>query len=262
MKFYFSGVESKAELAMLREAEVSRLLLDPTQLAKLHGELDGFRLSLDSGAYRLFKQNRARNLAGYAETVERWQRHYEFDFVTALDDMEDPLRSYRDWLDLETMVGGTLPVWHYTGNPFANPANYLIRSSEAGIGKLVPHLFTKADKSDKTKCRELVESLCEQYPQRLRLFGACDLPLLNAVKDTALSADSSFWIRGRRRGAGFYINSKTGQLCEAAPWLMKKLAPDYPEIADLLEMNGRQRSIANARMLEQYFNMGVKRDLG
>ena len=123
-----------------------------------------------------------------------------------------------------------------------------------GIGGLVPYLFTDGNIHVRAACRERVEGFCEQSPGQLRLFGACDLPLLNAVKETAISADSSFWLRGRRRGAGFYINSKTEHLCQAAPWLMKKLAPDYPEIAEILEMTGRERCVHNARLLEQFFN--------
>lgn len=254
MDFYFSGVESEAELEMLREAGASRLLLDPTQLARLDGELDGFRLALDSGAYRLFKQNKARHLAGYAETVERWQRRYAFDFVTALDDLEDRKRSYDDWVDLEILLDqDVLPVWHYS-QPEMDDLLLYWEVPQTGIGALVPFLFTDANGEEKKQCRKFVTVVCENSPGRYRLFGACDLPLLNAVKNTALSADSSFWIRGRRRGAGFYVNCKTGQLCEAAPWLMKKLAPDYPEIAELLEMDGRERCIANARALEQFFN--------
>lgn len=256
MDFYFSGVEGKSELAMLREAGVSRLLLDPTQIAKLHGELDGFRLALDSGAYRLFKQNRARNLAAYAEIVERWQQHYAFDFVTTLDDLENRKRSYDDWVDLEIMLDqDVLPVWHWSPEPMDDLLLYIDAGCiETGIGALVPYLFTDAKKESKVWCRRSVQGFCRAYPGRFRLFGACDLPLLNAVKDIALSADSSFWIRGRRRGAGFYVNRKTGRLCEAAPWLMKKLAPDYPEIAEMLEMDGRALSIANARELERFFN--------
>lgn len=256
MKFYFSGVEGAAELGMLREAGVSCLLLDPTQLAKLDGHLGGLHLALDSGAYRLFKQNKARHLAGYAETVERWQRHYTFDFVTTLDDFENRERNYCDWTDLEIMLDqDMLPVWHWSPEPMDDLLFYLDAGNiEIGIGGLVPHLYTEANMHVKAWCRESVSKFCEASPGKYRLFGACDLPLLNAVKDTALSADSSFWIRGRRRGAGFYINRKTGQLCEAAPWLMKKLAPEYPEIAEILEMSGRERSIHNARMLEQFFN--------
>lgn len=32
------------------------------------------------------------------------------------------------------------------------------------------------------------------------------------------------------------------------------LAPDYPDIADILAMDGRERCVHNARMLEAYFN--------
>lgn len=255
MDFYFSGVESEAELGMLREAGASRLLLDPTQFARLDGKLDGFRLALDSGAYRLWKQNKTRGVAAYALTVERLSNRHDLDFVTALDDFEDRARSYDDWIDLGVLTGrDVLPVWHYSQPEMDDLFLYQASQRDVGVGGLVPFLFTDADGDAKKQCRKFVSALCEVVPGRYRLFGACDLPLLNAVKDTALSADSSFWIRGRRRGAGFYVNRKTGQLCEAAPWLMKKLAPDYPEIAALLEMDGRARSVHNARMLEQYFN--------
>lgn len=259
MRFYFSGVESESELEMLREAGVSRLLLDPWQMDKLHDKLGGFRLALDSGAYRLFKQNKARNLAGYAETVDTWQRRgYEFDFVTTLDDMENSTRSYDDWVDLEIILDqDVVPVWHYD-DPYSLLETYFAATTdgEVGLGGLVPNLFTDAHADTKARARDRIASFCEQWPERVRLFGACDLPLLNAVKDMALSADSSFWIRGRRRGAGFYVNRKTGHLCEASPWLMKKLAPDYPEVEEIRIMDGRERSVHNARMLEQHFNIG------
>jgi hypothetical protein len=265
MRFYFSGVEGKAELAMLREAGASRLLVDPTQLARLDGELDGFRLALDSGAYRLFKQNKPRHLAGYAYTVEEWQnRGYAFDFVTTLDDLGDRQRTWRDWLDLSLMLDCyVLPVWHYSQPEMIDLFLYWDKLAGTnlgiGVGGLVPYLFTDASKEAREQCRKFVGALCDSMAGRYRLFGSCDLPLLNAVKDTALSADSSFWLRGRRRGVGFYVNSKTGQLCQANKWLMEKLAPDYPEIAELLKMDGRERSVHNARLLEERFNKETRR---
>jgi hypothetical protein len=259
MDFYFSGVESKEEIAMLREAGASRLLVDPTQIKRLGDDLDGFRLALDSGAYRLFKMGLPNNVEWYEGWVRDNTGRFEFDFVTSLDDFEDRTQNYRTWWRLRAVLEGVadvLPVWHYDGAAADDWPWYLRDSQEVGVGGLVPHLFTKADHKDRHWCRQLVRRLCEEQSGRLRLFGACDLPLLNSVRGHVLSADSSFWLRGRRRGAGFYVNRQTGKLSEAAPWLMEKLAGDYPEIADLKRMDGRERSVANARALEAYFNGG------
>jgi len=259
MKFYFSGVEGMAELEMLREAGATHLLVDPVQLARLHGELDGFRLALDSGSYRAWKAGKESNLAMYATIIESWlKRGYSFDFVTALDDLDDRAKNYRDWVDLCTMTENfarILPVWHWSPEPMDDLFYYIDESPhEVGMGGMVKYLFTKADRKEKAWCRKSATLLCQAYPGRFRLFGACDLSLLNAVQETAISADSSLWLRGKRRKTGFYIHRKTGRLAQASTWLMKKLADDYPEIGEILRMDDRQRTIHNAILLQRFFN--------
>lgn len=288
MRFYFSGVESLAELKLLREAKVSRILVDPTQLSKLDGYLEGLRIALDSGAYRIAKQGGESSLVLYAQTVERWvKRGYTFDFVTGLDVLDDPDGSFQNWEDLGTMGIVSVPVYHLGEDPryleryltggmnltdwiggivdgeTLNPEGDVVfwdlfnryrNENAVGIGGLARTLYTKAPPGHKHRTRAEVGALCGTYPDRFRLFGACDLPLLNRVKDLVLSADSSFWLRGRRRYSGFYHHTNTGLLSEAPPWLLRKLAGEYPEINKIYKMTGTERSIHNARLLEQEFN--------
>lgn len=255
MRFYFSGVERNAEQAQLEKAGVSRILVDPTQYARLNGGADQFSIALDSGAYRIWKAKGESSLTAYMMAVEGYQgKGAVFDFVTSLDDMESWEATRQNFLDWREMCEvPVVPVWHY-GEPTDLLTEYLDLSPEVGIGGLVPHLFTKAPKEQKEECRKVVIALCAAYPHRLRLFGACDISLLNAVKDSALSADSSLWLRGQRRGAYIHVNERNGKLQQLNKWLMKRLSEDYPDIGSALEMSGRDRSIANARNLEEYLN--------
>lgn len=253
MKFYFSGVESVSEQEQLVQAGVSHIIVDPSQYRKLNGNGQRFNVALDSGAYRTWKAKGESSLVVYMMTVEDYVKEgMTFDFITGLDDMDNWEGTRRNFLDWGVMCDiPVVPVWHY-GEPIDLLEEYLGLTWEVGVGGLVPYLYTDAEKEPKEECRQVVSGLCAAYPHRLRLFGACDVPLLNAVIETALSADSSVWLRGQRRGAYIYINERSGKLQQVDKWLMKRLARDYPEIEQALQMSGPERSIANARNIERY----------
>lgn len=289
MKFYFSGVEGKHELSLLRKAGVSRILVDPVQMANIEEDWDG-HIALDSGAYRYHRrgmnsQEAAERLAQYSYLVEGYQvRGMEFDFVATFDDLNSAENSHRNWEHLDAMGNWTLPIWHYgedevwldgylarpdltdwMGERLEDPEDddeyhFLSmcweRVGEVGIGGLAAKLHTKASLPGKRKCRREIVQLCQDYPGRFRLFGACDLRLLNAVRDTALSGDSSLWLRGRKYGALIYeVNGKLRQLTRKQQRIVHNEKPGkYPEVEWALEQDGDGLSIANARNLERYFN--------
>jgi hypothetical protein len=289
MKFYFSGVEGEHELSLLRQAGVSRILVDPVQMANIEEDWQG-HIALDSGAYRYHRrgmnaQEAAERLATYSYLVEGYQRRgFEFDFVATFDDLDSAENSHRNWEHLEAMGTFTLPIWHY-GEDEVWLEDYLARPEftdwlreyledpdddehywhlseqfdkvgEVGLGGLAARLHTKASTLQKRNCRREVIRLCRTYPRRFRLFGACDVRLLNAVKETALSGDSSLWLRGRKYGALIYeVNGKLNQLTRKQQRIIHDQKPGkYPEVEWALEQDGDSLSIANARNLERYFN--------
>lgn len=253
MRFYFSGISSRHELDKLKEAKVSRILMDPAQYERFHHHVDSGTIALDSGAYRDWKGGHTGLLSDFIVRLLHYRESdsWGFDFIASLDDMENPTKTLNNWHLLCQAGFDTVPIWHY--RPGGDGIEPYLGASEIGVGKLVPLLFTDADPATKKAARKGVAKLCAALPHRLRLFGACDVPLLNAVAGTALSADSSIWLRGSRRGVWIF-RDQDGRLRQANRGQQRMLAGKYDGFEQALAMTPHELDIANARTLEAQFN--------
>lgn len=211
MIFYFSGVKSASELAMLKEASVDRILADPIDMARTILS-DGYigHKALDCGSYRAFKggeQVGAGELIEMAREAE--QNGSPYDFCVAKDVIGNPIRSFQYWVmmrqywDLDTPL---MPVWQWGGDREQLCA-YLEHAQIVGIGGLVPLLHkdrslegkeAKAFKKEREKVLRQLFKLVKQFPNRFHAFGLCWPKAITCLKPYLYSADTSIWLRGAR----------------------------------------------------------------
>jgi len=242
MDFYFSGVSSPAARALLEAAGVSRVLVDPTDLANVAGWPG--QVALDCGAYR---RHRGGNSASFREYVAMAERGW-FAFVTAYDVIGDQARSRRYWREMCALGLHTVPVYHW-GARRAVLLRYLDEAPLVGIGGMVNILRAKGQTKDETKALERARDaaadelgdLSVTYPRRLHLFGGCFLRALEELRECLASADSSKWLDGRRYRLHIFEHSRTGHL---------SIAP--ARALGLGDWDGDRLSVENARNMERY----------
>ena len=234
MEFFFSGVASPTEFAMLRAACVSRILVDPVDYPNVEG-WDG-----DCGAYKRLKGGSMIPFKGYVRLAER---ESEFAFVTAYDVIGDQARSRRYW----PLGIRAVPVCHW-GARRSVLLKYLDEAPIVGIGGMVNTLRARGKTNEETRALERARDvaldelteLCSLYRQRLHLFGACWLRALEALQNSLASADSSKWLDGKRTRLLIFEHSKNHHL---------SIAPS--RALGYGDWDGTSLSIENARNMEK-----------
>jgi hypothetical protein len=234
MHFFFSGLESQAELRMITQGGATHVLVDPHQYRALGGLPDGFRVALDSGAYRHFKR-------GSQLDVNTWQRNLEnlplerFDWITAPDVIGDPERTWQHWQRVRHLPK-ILPVYPW-GDGRERLLRYLEDAPVVGIGGLVPLVRskignrprTKAEQAARERVLEELVKLCSAHPCRFHAFGLAWVKAINHLAPYLVSTDSSKWLSGRRYRKAITL-TRAGKLGEAA----MRFVPDAPRDADAL----------------------------
>lgn len=220
MKFYFSGVRSPREAALLTQAGITHVLVDPASYTRI-APSPFPNLVLDSGAYAAYKAGQMLTTASYAATLSELPLEV-FTWITCNDVIGDPAQTKANWCELNALGYTTIPVWQW-GSSLTDLYAYLHRAPLVGIGGLVPHLRDrrneKLDKAAKaawdrqrTKTLAALLGIVQQHPQRFHLFGLCWVKAFNALAPYLASADSSLWLNGRKYGLALFIHSKTGKL--------------------------------------------------
>lgn len=249
MLFYFSGVSSAGDAALLKAAGVQYVLADQFDIGTVFNEFP--HVALDSGAFRAMRQHIELNLYDYFEAA--LELRSSLDFVVNMDVIGNPEQSWSNWLTLRLEYGlDAMPVWHYdVDRTYLN--KYLDSGCQLiGIGGLAGILRDRENPARVSALRSLVQ-LCGKYPDRFHVFGLNWVKAINELRDGLHSADSSLWLRGARYGQLIFQNSRSGKLSQAPEWV----------IANWAEKNGKDKWYdrsrtdmlkANARHISGYCN--------
>jgi len=178
LRLYFSGIASGMEAAMLRDAGVSDVLVDPFDLQ----HVDGFaRIAMDSGAYRSFKKGVPLPSVPSGD----------FDFVVSPDVIGDPDASRLAWESDRNKI----PVWHW-GEKMELLRWYLSETDNiVGVGGCVMLMRERSK-----RLWGGLPRIVEKYPGRFHVFGANWIDLLMVLAPNLHSADTSKWLDGARYG--------------------------------------------------------------
>lgn len=221
MQFYFSGVASPKELSYLKEADVKRILIDPYDYRRLADDIpDHWDVVLDSSAYRSFKQGRQLTLEGWKAAIAGLPLD-RFQYLVAPDVVGDPGATIQLWAEATdcsqekikalAKAGRLMPTWQWGGSRLQLEF-FLDEAPVVGIGGLVPLMQDDAPKDERDRMLRWLTALCEEFPGRFHLFGLRWLKAFNAVKHTAYSADSSFWLAGRKYRQLVFTHEQNGHL--------------------------------------------------
>ena len=249
MKFYFSGVKSKNELEWLKEAGISRVLVDPTDFPNVINWPGN--IALDSGAYRAFKSGKPLNL----ETYQSIATSYCLDFVVAPDAIGDSALT-AEYLSIAQTWGikNLVPVWHW-GEDLKLLHQLVDRYPLVGLGGCVPWMRVdpsrsrpkadiQADKNRREENFKQLHTLCKAFGNQLHIFGLCWVKAIEQLAPLVQSADSSHWLVGARRGDVIFVHTRNGHLSQAH--------------ADILpfskEWDRKTRCIENARAIAQFLD--------
>jgi hypothetical protein len=243
MKLYFSGVRSRRELVMLRQAGVGHLLVDQFDIWR-SGVLEAWdgHLALDSGSYRAYKRGLRLHAGAYRLVIRllNSRRRRPFDFVVGLDVIGDPAQSRWNWIELTDRGVPTMPVWQW-GAGESDLEFYLERAPVVGLGGLVQPMRDK----DEAMLQRLTR-LCEQHPGRFHIFGINWLRAINRLQPLLHSGDTSKWLDGARYRKLIFVHSRYHYLAEAP---VRVLAKSMPGLAGY----DRERlCVENARNMAQY----------
>ncbi len=244
MKLYFSGVNDDKNRAMLQEAGVSHLLVDPVDMWRVMDWKGG--LALDSGAYRCWKEKKHLELMTYAGDVIALYttRQRQVDFFVAPDVFGDPDATFKNWQAFCPLVEPLVPVpvWNLKDTREHLYA-YLDASPIVGIGALVPSMRAKSKVMLKT-----LHNLCEEFPYRFHLFGANWLKAIEEVQDLAYSVDTSKWLDGARYARVIFKHTRNGHLSQAPAKVIKEYAM----------LKRVERCVLNARNMEFFCHPKAK----
>lgn len=113
-RMYFSGVDGERNLNALLEAQISDILLDPSQYQKLEGVLPkDLNLILDSGAYAEMKDGRSpMSLEDYRAIVNRAHCN-GLRYAVAKDVFGDQEKTLENWQELKRYQYPWMPVWTF-----------------------------------------------------------------------------------------------------------------------------------------------------
>lgn len=215
MKMYFSGLQGKAEIAMVRAAGIRYALMDQFQYAK-NGDPGFPHLVLDSGAYRVFKKGGKLDIPRYLDTAAS----RTWDFVVCPDVIGDAEASLANWELSRLTYPEITPVWHW-GSDLQILRHYLDHSALVCIGALVNLMRAK----DEAMLSELAE-LCRNNPGRFHILGINWLRAIRILKDDIASGDSSKFLDGGRYRSIIFIHTKTGCLQQCP----QKILPEYAQM--------------------------------
>jgi len=241
---------------MLQEAGVHRLLVDSTDLPNINWD-NHPDTALDSGAYRLFKENRSildipsgkpSSLEDYLATAVS----HPFTFCVAPDVIGDMEATLKLWEMVKHTGNPFVPVWQW-GADEAILYQLLDQAPLVGIGGCVPWMRVDTsrkrskeaialDKEQRERHFEALQAICQQHGDRLHVFGLCWVKAIDALKDSLYSADSSHWLVGARKAKVIFQHSRTGHLSEA-PARCLPFAKEWDR---------RQRCVENARAIAQF----------
>lgn|GEM_PF-896936 len=246
MRYFFSGIGSTEERDMLIEAGVQRLLVDPTDLHNANGM--NAQVALDSGAYRAFKNGTTIDVDRYLEVA----RSRPFEFVVAPDVLGDMDATIANWNRVKNCGLPLVPVWQW-GADEAILQRFLDEAPLVGIGACVPWMHVDqsrqrskedidVDKHRRAFNFEKLKAICEQYGDRLHVFGLCWETAIEELADCLYSADSSHWLCGARKGTVIFQNTRTGRLSNA-PARVLPFARKWDR---------RQRCVENAKAIAQF----------
>lgn len=234
MKLYFSGISDHSAYAMLKQAGVKNLLVDPFDYAHIPPKRS--HVALDSGAYRAFKH-------GYNPDLERYiaftRSHGPFDFAVSLDVIGDPKSSRENWERLRQLKANNeptkfIPVFQWGGER-DDLKRYLDEAPVVGIGGLVIRMRKKDD-----QMLDQLGELCSIYPRRFHILGINYLKAIEQLKALIQSGDTSKWLDGGRYHHLIFTNTKTGRLAQA------------PAKALGLSLSREELCIQSARNLEDF----------
>ena len=246
MRYFFSGIGSTEERDMLQEAGVTRILVDPTDLHNADGM--NAQVALDSGAYHAFKNRTTIDVDRYLEVV----RSRSFEFIVAPDVLGDMDATIANWNRVKNCGLPLVPVWQW-GSDEGILHQFLNEAPLVGIGACVP--WMRVDHRRNRTAEEIVsdeerrvanlkklKAICEQYGDRLHVFGLCWEKAIEELADCLYSADSSHCLCGVRKGTVIFQNTRTGHLSNA-PAKVLPFAQKWDR---------RQRCIKNARAIAQF----------
>lgn len=256
MKFYFSGISSPAEVAMLQAAGAAHILVDPSQ-APLVAGWEGVEKVKDSGAYAAFVK--ATPLPVWADYTADAA---SYTWLAAPDVIGDEAATVAAWERVRGTIPNLAPVWHYGGAAELGEAahralleRYLADDPPVVcIGGLVPFFRSRRNEKLSPEARKAWNAerkatlkrlvpLCKAYPGRFHVLGLCWVPAIVELAEYLASGDSSLWVRAPARyGDLLFVNTKSGKLSQApARVLPEAKSWDRP-----------RRCIESARTLQTY----------
>lgn len=246
MKLYFSGISDKDAIAMLQSANTSHWLIDQFDLVRLQESIPkDVELVLDCGAYKLWKQEKRICVGAYLKTINYFlKKGFKFSKIVAPDVFGDFEATWDNWERVKHLPHPWMPVWGW-GNSYETLLKCLDEAPVVGIGGLVPLMREGQWKKTPAAHRMLEElvSLCEEFPNRLHIFG---INWLKAIEQCQLAAsgDTSKAWDGARYAHIIFQNTKTGRLQQCKSDLI-------PEYAHLYRP---ERCIESAKTLNNYCN--------
>jgi len=242
---------------MLQEAGVKRLLVDAVDLKNIDWEAQP-DVILDSGAYRLFKEDRSIldvPSSRSSLTIESYLATaivHPFSFVVAPDVIGDMKTTLMLWEQVKHTGIPFVPVWQW-GADEKILYQLLDEAPIVGMGGCVPWMRvdnsrkrSKVEIQSDSERREVnfekLKLICQQHGDRLHVFGLCWVKAIEELANCLYSADSSHWLVGARKGAVIFQNTRTGHLSQAPAGVLP-FAKGWDR---------RQRCVANARAIAQF----------
>lgn len=235
---------------MLQAAKTSHWLIDPFDLACLEAFIPKtVELVLDSGAYKLWKQNeQVIDVRAYLQTVESFiSKGFSFARIVAPDVFGDFERTWDNWQQVKDISYPWMPVWGW-GDSRDRLLRYLDDAPVVGVGGLVPLMrmgsWGNAEEKEQAQAMlDQLEALCHEFPNRLHIFGINWLKAIERCKLAASGDTSKAW-DGARYAHIIFQNTKTGKLQQCKSNLI-------PEYAHLYRP---ERCIESAKTLNLYCN--------
>lgn len=255
MKFYFSGISSSAEVAMLQAAGATHILVDPSQ-APLVAGWESVEKVKDSGAYAATRGTLMPPWADYISDAA------SYTWLAAPDTIGDETATVATWEQVRGTVPNLAPVWHWGGaDELGEAAHRALLESYLRddppivcIGGLVPYLRSrrneklspaarKAWNAERKATLKRLVPLCRANPGRFHIFGLCWVPAIVELAEYLGSGDSSLWLRAPARyGDVLFVNTRSGKLSQAPAGVL-------PEARN---WERPRRCIESARALQRY----------
>lgn len=248
MDLYFSGLKSPNDIDIVYSAGVKLVLVDQFDYVKNKAHLldKGFKIALDSGAYRAFKQGQTLDPVQYLDLIRN--ADVDFEFVVTLDVIGSPEQTYKIWKEHFLAYSERLkiiPVWHW-GTDASYLEKYLNQSPLVGIGGLVTLMREKNASMLKN-----LKKLLKNHPGRFHLFGINWLKAINHCHTLLNSGDTSKFLDGGRYGTVIHMQtSKKG-----TRFLNDCRAIMFEECENCFDISARTRQGRYARCLLSAKNM-------